>query len=245
MSVDSPGEPAITDQLIVHRRDVPQLTVYSWSRDGTMHSAWPGDGKAVPVDGCEIKLRIVAFPGGSVREIYLDKEARTHPHLSYEAVLFYQIDGRRVQMVNERSHELNPGDACLQPTGVQHSTFQLIGGLFVEFAFPAPRLPGPEATWIDAGEASVVSAGEGCSVKTFDFSGYPLVETSLLRGASVAPRQHAQDQIYYVVSGRMTLSFGELVAEVGQGDCMRSLAGQTVTFGALDDAVFIQSAIPA
>lgn len=244
MSVDSPGEPAITDQRVVHRRDVPQLTVYSWSRNGTMHSAWPDDGKEVPVDGCEIKLRIVAFPGGSVREIYLDKEARTHPHPSYEAVLFYQVDGRRVQMVNERSHELNPGDACLQPTGVQHSTFQLIGGLFVEFAFPAPLRPNPEAIWITASDASTSLIEVGRTLKTFAFPGYPLYETRLAPGAAIAAQREASDQIYYVVSGRMNASLGDTHAEVGRGDCMHSRAGEVVAFTALEETVFIQAAMP-
>ncbi len=257
MSVDRPGEPDVTEQLVVHRRDVPQLTVYSWARDGVMHSAWPGDGKQVPVDGTEIRLRIVAFPGGSVREIHLDKEARTHPHPSHEAVLFYQIDGRRVQMVNERSHEVNPGDACLQPTGVQHSTFQLIAGLFVEFALPAPLLPGPEATWITAAEAGapVVPAWFGgagdagrCTVKTFALPGYPLHEVHLARGSVLAPRRLAVGQLFYVVAGRMAVMFAgvreEVRDEVVTGDCMRGPAGCEVTFTALDDTVYLQTALP-
>ena len=244
MSVDNPGEPEIRQELVVHRRDMPQLTVHSWSRDGTMLSAWPGDGKVPPVDACEIRLRIVAFPGGSVREIHLDKEARTHPHPSYEAVLFYQVDGRRVQMVNERSHEVNPGDACLQPTGVQHSTFQLIAGLFVEFAFPAPRLPGPEAIWITADAVPAVESAPGVRVKTFAFPTYPLHETRLAAGAGVAARRDAADELFYVVSGRMTAAFGDTQVAVETGDCLRGLKGQGVGFVALEDAVFIRAAVP-
>ena len=246
MSVDAPGEPAVTDQCIVHRRDVPQLTVYSWSRCGHMHSAWPGDGKEVPVDACEIKLRIVAFPGGSVREIWLDKEARTHPHLSYEAVLFYQIDGRRVQMCNERSHEVNPGDACLEPTGVQHSTFQLIAGMFVEFALPAPVLPNAEATWITAAQArSGSDAARGCTVKIFDLPGYALLETSLARGAAVPMHSEAFGQMFYVVKGRMLANLAGAQAEVETGACMRGVAGRDFGFTALEESVFIQTALPA
>ncbi len=254
MSVESPGEPAITNQLVVHRRDVPQLTVHSWSRDGTMHSAWPGDGKQVPVDGTEIKLRIVAFPGGSVREIFLDKEARTHPHPSYEAVVFYQIDGRRVQMCNEHSHEVNPGDACLEPVGVQHSTFQLIAGMFVEFAMSAPESPDPEATWITADEAVATTTDSGwsdgtadqtaCSVKTFDLPGYPLIETRVARGATLAPRREDVDQLFYIVRGRLRATLADVEDEVVTGDCMRSLAGRDYAFTALDDTVLIQMMIP-
>ena len=248
MSVDSPGEPQITHDLVVHRRDVPQLTVYSWSRDGTMNSAWPGDGKEVPVDGTEIKLRIVAFPGGSVREIFLDKEARTHPHPSYEDVIFYQLDGRRVQMCNERSRECNPGDACLEPVGVQHSTFQLIAGYFVEFAMPGPKLAEPEATWITAAEAGPATAPEGtpaCLVKVFDLPGHPLVETRLARGATLLPRRDALEQMFYVVSGHLRVTLADTQDDVVTGDCMRSPAGSDYTFTALEDTVFIQTAVPA
>ena len=131
MSAYSPGDPPVTDKLIVHGRDVEQMTVYSWARDGTMHSAWPGEGKELPYDATKILVRIIAFPGASMREIYLEKGARTHPHDSYEAVLFYQISGRRVQMVNEHSFEVNPGDMTFEPAGVLHSTYQLVSGLFM------------------------------------------------------------------------------------------------------------------
>ena len=253
MSVDSPGEPAITKDLVVHRRDVPQLTVYSWSRDGTMHSAWPGDGKEVPVDGTRIDLRIVAFPGGSIREIFLDKEARTHPHPSYETVLFYQVDGRRVQMCNERSHEVNPGDACLEPVGVQHSTFQLIAGTFVEFAMPALMLPNPEATWITAGEAGsgaappdwsgiTVDGSPTCIVRTFDLPDHPLIETRLSEGATLPARRVARDQLFYVVRGRLRVKLADVDDEVFTGDCMCSPADSDYSFTALEDTVFIQTA---
>ena len=245
MSVDRSAEPEATQQLVVHRRDVPQLTVYSWARQGTMHSAWPGDGKTVPPDGTEIKLRIVAFPGGaSVREIWLDKEARTAPHPSYEAVLFYQIDGRRVQMCNEHSHQVNPGDACLEPCGVQHSTFQLIAGLFVEFALPAPPLPNGEATWIAAADARIANPTPGCIVRTFDLPGHPLYETRLAQGAQIALRSEALDQLFYVVNGRLRATLGATVEEVETGDCMRCPAGQAHGCTALEDTVFIQTAVP-
>ena len=244
MSVDRSGEPEVTRQLVVHRHDLPQLTVYSWGRDGRMHSAWPGDGQVVPPDGTEIKLRIVAFPGGaSVREIWLDKEARTAPHPSYEDVLFYQIDGRRVQMCNEHSHEVNPGDACLEPCGVQHSTFQLIAGMFVEFALPAPPLPHGEATWITAAGARTTLAQPGCTVKTFDLPGHPLLETRLASGAAMPWRNEALDRLFYVISGRMRVTLGADADEVVAGDCVRCPAGSDFGCTALEDTHFIQTAV--
>ncbi len=194
-----------------------------------MHSAWPGDGKEVPVDGTEIKLRIIAFPGGSVREIYLDKGARTHPHDSYEDVLFYQIDGRRVQMCKEHCHELNAGDATLEPAGIQHSTYQLVGGLFLEFAFPAPLQPAAEATWINADQAPTIEVAEWLedgktvrvtstdvllaplgaahySVRRFELPRYPLFETRIPQGTALLPRIDKVDQLLYVVSGKLNVT---------------------------------------
>jgi len=158
MQVDQndPGNPPVSAGPIVRRRDTPQITVHSWMRDGTMQSAWPGQDKELPYDATEIKVRLIAFPCGSVREIWLDKGARTHPHGSYETVLFYQISGRRVQMVNEDSQQINPGDASFQPHGVEHSTHQLIGGLFVEFAMPAPKSDDPQGSWIFAKDAPLI-----------------------------------------------------------------------------------------
>jgi len=268
MSVDNPGDPAPTDQLVVHRKDVEQLTVYSWMREGHMNSAWPGDGKEVPPDGAEIKLRIIAFPGGSVREIWLDKETRTHPHGSYEAVLFYQIDGRRVQMVNEESAQLNPGDACLQPHGVQHSTFTLRAGMFVEFAMPAPQHANPEATWLKASQAQVSNVVEWLdigkllsatvetaalapadasryAVHTFALPGYPLLETRLAKGTVMLPRSEGSDQLFYVVKGAMHAVLADTAVDVVTGDSMRSLAGRDYSFTALEDTVFIQTVIRA
>ena len=260
----SNGEPTATDKLIVHSRDEPQLTVYSWARNGRMNTAWPGDGKVVPVDGTEIKLRNIAFPCGSVREIYLASGARTHPHPSYEAVLFYQIDGRRVQMVNEHSSEVNPGDASLQPTGVMHCTHQLIGGLFVEFAMPAPRGSNPEATWMTAAQAEtakvaewmddgklVRTTGESATaappdasrytVRVFPLPGYNLIETTVPMGTVILPRSCGADQLFYLIKGRMKAALADTQDEVVTGDAMRCPAGKAYGFAALEDSVFIQT----
>ena len=268
MSAYSPGEPPVTDKLIVHGRDVEQMTVYSWARDGHMHSAWPGEGKELPYDATKIKVKIIAFPGASVREIYLEKGARTHPHDSYEAVLFYQIGGRRVQMVNEHSFEVNPGDVTLEPAGVLHSTYQLIGGLFMEFALPARAEPNAEAAWITAAQAgwvyvaewiegakvrcvsgeAVGSAPSGAShyaQKSFTLQGYTLVETHVTTGNSILPRTDRADNLFYVIKGRMNAVIADTRDEVIAGDTLRSVAGRPYGFTALEDSVFVQTAVPS
>ncbi len=272
MSVDNTGEPVVTDKLIVHRRDLPQQTVYSWARDGKMLSAWSADRNVVPVDGTEIHLRIIAFPGGSIREIHLNTSARTHPHDSYEDVLFYQIDGRRVQMCKEHSHEVNPGDVTLEPAGIEHSTYQLIGGLFLEFAFPAPLQPEAEATWINRDQVQAIEVAEWMqdgrtvrgfgdftvtapagaafySVRKFDLPRYPLFETTVARGTKLLPRKDLIDQLYYVVSGKLNAMVsdarGEIRDEVMSGDSIRTVGEHSYQFTALEDSVLVHTAIPS
>ncbi len=272
MGVDSPIKQAVTDKLIVHRRDNPQQTVYSWARDGKMLSAQAQDRNVVPIDGTEIHIRRIHFPGGWIREIHLNTSARTHPHDSYEDVLFYQIDGRRVQMCKEHSHEVNPGSVTLEPAGIEHSTYQLIGGLFLEFAFPAPPQPEAEATWIDRDQVQPIQIAEWMdgaklvrgfgdftitapagaafySVRKFDLPRYPLFETSVPRGTELLPRKDLVDQLYYVVSGKLNATItapeGETRDEVVTGDSIRTVGGHSYQFVALEDSVLVHTAVPS
>ena len=267
MSAYSPGDPPVTDKLIVHGRNVEQMTVYSWARDGKMHSAWPGEGKELPYDATKIQVRIIAFPGASMREIYLEKGARTHPHDSYEAVLFYQISGRRVQMVNEHSFEVNPGDVTLEPAGVLHSTYQLVSGLFMEFAMPAKTEPNAEAVWMTSAEAPMKNivewladgmvtrsmddaskpAPSGASrytEKCYAMPGYSLIETTVGAGNLILPHIENVDRLYYLVKGRMTATIANIQDIVMAGDTMRSLAGYPCGFSALEDSVLVHTVIP-
>lgn len=264
MRNDNPADPAPTDALVVHGRDVPQTIVYSWSRAGQMHSAWPGDGVEVPVDGTRIGVKIINFPIGSVREIWLDTGARTHPHDSHEDVLFYQVTGRRVQMCEAESGTVNPGDVSFEPHGVEHSTYQLISGLFVEFALPAPRRSNARAVWTASGDAHEVpcavwrdGSAEGPDAhwapaeakhhirRIFSFPGHDLIETRLPTGCDTAPRQERHDTLFYVVSGSATARIGEQLLDAEAGDSLRAPAITPYSFTAQSDAVLIQAAARA
>lgn len=261
MRNDNPADPPPADALVVHGRDVPQLTVYSWMRDGVMTSAWPGDGKEVPPDGTKIGVKIINFPIGSVREIYLETGARTHPHGSHEDVLFYQIGGRRVQMCEDESGTVDPGDVSFEPHGVEHATYQLIGGLFVEFALPAPRRDGGHGIWIKRADAPVVpcavwdgGAAEGPDAywapagaarherRLFSFPGHDLIETRLPAGTRTAPRSEEHDTLFYVVVGRAEAEIDGVVTAVEAGDSLRAPRAAPYAFRALEDCVLIQAA---
>ena len=261
MSDSSYGDPAVTDSLVVHDRDLEWTTVYSWMRDGVMNSAWPGQGKNVPPDGTEIGVKLINFPVGAVRAIQMKTSARTHPHGSYEDVLFYQISGRRVQMCEDESGVVNPGDVSFEPHGVEHSTYQLIGGQFVEFALPAPVRDKGRPVWIKASEAREIDCAvwdggyaEGPDAhwapsgakrhvrRVFSFPGHDLIETRLAAGCPTIPRNDVHDTLIYVVSGQLEADIGGTVTTVEAGDSLRVPQGTAYAFTATADCVLIQAA---
>ena len=261
MSDSSYGEPPVTEALVVHDLDLEWTTVYSWMRDGVMNSAWPGQGKNVPPDGTEIGVKLITFPVGSVRAINLKTGARTHPHGSYEDVLFYQIGGRRVQMCEDESGTVNPGDVSFEPHGVEHSTYQLIGGRFVEFALPAPVRQQGRGVWMKSSEAREIEcavwaggSAEGPDAhwapseakrhvrRFFSFPGHDLIETRLPAGSPTIPRDDIHDTLFYVVSGSLQANLGGTTSAVEAGDSLRAPKGVTYAFTAKEDSVLIQAA---
>lgn len=261
MTDASYGDPAVTDAPIVYGRDIPRMTVHSWMRDGEMQTSWPGQGKNVPPDGTEIGVKLINFPSGSVREILLKTGARTHPHGSYEDVLFYQITGRRVQMCEDDSGMVDPGDVSFEPHGVEHSTYQLIEGVFVEFALPAPERSGGRGTWMKAAEAREIECavwGEGNAEgpdaywapaaavrhvrRIFSFPGHDLIETRLPAASRTASRTEAHDTLFYIVSGKLGVELGGMQAQVEAGDSLQAIVGTPYAFTAINDAVIIQAA---
>ncbi|WP_336951608.1 cupin domain-containing protein [Sphingobium aromaticivastans] len=262
------GKPPATEALFVPGTALERVRVHSWMRDGHMQSAWPGDTIDVPPDGTPIDVKIINFPIGSIREVHLASGVRTHPHGSYEDVLFYQIGGRRVQMCEEDSGTLNPGDVSFEPHGVEHSTYQLIGGLFVEFALPAPvREDGkgqwlrtdqardiPCATWEEGG---VLHCAEGPDAfwapmgahhyvrRLFAFPGHDLIETVLPTGGKTAPRSEANDILFYMIAGAGTMTIGDHDFRVQAGDSLRAPAGTSYMIEASDAITIIQAAARA
>lgn len=262
------GNPPPTDALFVPGAALERVLVHSWMRDEGMQSAWPGDDMPVPPDGTPIYVKIVNFPIGSMREVYLDAGARTHPHPSYEDVLFYQIGGRRVQMCEDETGTLNPGDASFEPHGVEHSTYQLRPGLFVEFALPAPVRPNGRGMWLSADEARVVP----CAVwdedgacrfadgpdafwapaqahrhdrRVFAFPGHDLIETVLPAGGRTGRRTEVHDTLFYVIAGTGAMTIGETMFAIVAGDTLRAPATMAYAMQSDSGMTVIQTAARA
>jgi mannose-6-phosphate isomerase-like protein (cupin superfamily) len=258
--------PPVSD-LVLHARDTPVLKVYSWERRGEFFSLYWDEAGEPPYDATEIFVRLYPFAGCAVREIHLDAGSRTHHHISHEDILFYQVSGRRVQIVNERSREVNAGDASLQIAGVWKRVDQIVAGVFVEFSLERPHKPGAEATWMSTAEAELTPVAEWrdgprsflvqgraadaapahasrYQVRTFAMQGYALHEVSLPKGATMAPPPHPVDCIFYVVSGRMAAEIGAVATDVETADALRAPAGTAFRFEAREDAVFIYAATP-
>ena len=170
-------------------------------------------------------------------------------------------------MVNEHSFEVNPGDVTLEPAGVLHSTYQLVSGLFMEFAIPARAEPNADAVWVTSAEAtkrnivewlangivtrSMADAGEHAPLgasryteKCYAMPDYPLLETTVCAGNSILPHIENIDRLYYLVKGRMTATIANIQDVVMAGDTMRSLAGYPCGFSALEDSVLVHTVIP-
>lgn len=262
------GNPPPTDALFVPGSSLERVLVHSWMRDAEMQSAWPGDNIIVPPDGTPIEVKIINFPIGSVREVLLDTGTRTHPHPSYEDVLFYQIGGRRVQMCEDEIGQLDPGDASFEPHGVEHSTYQLIGGLFVEFALPAPVRQGGRGSWLRADQArdipcavwsedGTLHCADGPDAfwapaeaqrhvrRVFSFPGHDLIETVLSAGDRTAPRTEIHDTLFYVISGTGSMTIGESTFAVQAGDSLRAPSQRPYAMTAGEGMTMIQAAARA
>lgn len=266
-SAPTSGMPPRTDALIVHPSDYPILQVHSWERNGKFFSAFPGDPTEVPYDAAEINVRPYYFPEGSVREITMKAGTRTHPNSAHEDILFYQVSGRRVQVINDDSFQINPGDASLQIAGVRKRMDQLIEGVFVEFAVVRPATPGAEGMMIkaaDAVETAVAEWSEGgktvvrreanassaprtasrYTVRSFAFPNHELTEVRLPKGATMASQTSDDIRYFYVVSGQLRATIGDTQDIAEARAAMRAPAGVGHGFEALEDTVLLYAPIP-
>ena len=256
----------VTDKYVVHRTEVPQLIVRSWERNGEFTSAWPGEKKEVPYDAAEIHLRRFAYPGIDIREIFLPTDTRTSNHQGYEDIVFYQLDGERVQFVEGASRHTSPGDVAFHPSGAYHYTVQITGGTFVEFALQRPKIEGhaiwiPQfdvrlldtAEWMENGKlvvaqtkalAAAPAAASKYKVRAFYVPGYRFLEYHLPKGAKLPERASVTDDLFYVVQGALKVSVGGTKAEVVSGDTMRAPAGKPYSFEASEGTVLTMIHIP-
>jgi quercetin dioxygenase-like cupin family protein len=259
---------APTDKMVLHGKDVAQTDVYEWERDGVRYNAWPGDGNTPPYDAALLKLRVFSFPTGMIRELFYQKGTRTPPHVSAEDIVMYGISGKRVQIVNDSSHELDPGDVSFHPFGVNHHSESIVAGTQLEFAFPGKLGPGPQAIWISGKDTPEIQAAAWLrdgkqvtahgddlknvpagasrySAKIFKFPTVALIEIHLPKG--VVTFQHSDDVagLVYVVKGRLKVHVGAVDDEVTAGDAVYEPAGIAYRFEAIDDVVLAKVSPPA
>jgi quercetin dioxygenase-like cupin family protein len=251
---------APTDKVVLHAKDMPQIEVYEWERDGVRYNAWPGDGNTPPYDAARLKLRAFSFPTGMIRELYYEKGTRTPPHANGEDIVMYGVSGMRVQIVNDRSHELGAGDVSFHPFGVSHHSESVISGSQVEFAFPGKLGPDPQATWISANDvpetpiAAWVRDGKQMMARGADYAGAPadavkytikqfksgnfgLLEIHLPKGAVSLPHTDTANGFVYVIKGHIKVHIGDIDDEVTTGDALYEPAGIRYSVEALDDTV--------
>jgi quercetin dioxygenase-like cupin family protein len=253
---------ATRSDLVVHRRDVPQLRVYQWERHGEHFNAWPGDGRPVPDDAAHVLLRLFNFPTGALRELVFAKGALTPPHVNQSDIILYNITGRQAQISDEDLADAHVGDAAFHPAGVMHYSLSLAQTLRAEFAFAPQGLSGgralflPKATtpiraiaeFLINGEIVTVHDGDTTrapaesrfTARVFAFPAYRMVEARYPAGSRLAPHLNAVERIVYLLSGRMRVQTGPVADEVETGDIFRVVAGETYARAAIEDTVVLE-----
>jgi quercetin dioxygenase-like cupin family protein len=253
---------AMRSDLVVHRRDVPQLLVYQWTREGEHLNAWPGDGRPVPPDAARVLLRLFNFPTGALRELVFAKGALTPAHVNKSDIILYNITGRQVQISDDDVADAHVGDAAFHPAGVMHYSLSLAETLRAEFAFAPRNMSGDRAVflprgatadrevakWLDNGEvvtaydadAAQAPADARFIAKIFAFPGYRMVEARYPAGARLSPHLNPRERILYLLSGRMRIQTGAVIDEVETGDIFRAIVGETYARAVIEDAVVLE-----
>ncbi|HEY6455436.1 MAG TPA: hypothetical protein VIY90_09180 [Steroidobacteraceae bacterium] len=256
--------------IFIHGKNVQQITVYAWERNGTLIHAFSGDGQQIPDDAAKYDVRRFQFPEAQFREIVFAKGVRIYPHATHnQDIISYTLSGRRAQIVNDRVWEADVGDFLFYPAGSIHHGEALLDSVNVEIGVTHPDTPGddgvwvsdratsetPVAEWLAAGKARIAYGTEAAkapfkaahfSIKVFQLGRYTVEEvhmakgTKILRGLAAVPA----NELMYMIKGRLRVTVGEATDEAVAGDAFREIAGQIYGSEALDDSTYIGIVLP-
>jgi quercetin dioxygenase-like cupin family protein len=266
-----PAEAPANNAIFIHGKDVKQITVYAWERDGALFHAFAGDGQEIPADAAKYLVRRFQFPGGQFREIYYAKGVQIQPHATHnEDIISYTLSGRRAQIVNDRVWEADAGDFLYYPAGSIHHGEALLDSVNVEIGVAHPDMPGDEGAWVSgnatsetpvaewlvAGKSRVAYGADAArapagaahyTVKKFNIGRYAVDEVYMPKGTKIAAGLAAVsgDEIMYMVKGRQRVTVGNTTDEAAAGDAVREVVGQLYASEALEDSIYIALVLSA
>ncbi len=158
-AIDMKALTAPTDKFALHRKDVPQLTVYVWEKDGVTHEAWPGSVEKPPADAVSLKVRIFPFHEGTLREVMYPKGARV-PGTTTDDTSSYLLSGHLIQTVGGVAHDMQAGDASFLAAGVKDVKQAVEPSTLLSFHFPTNGAPPVDPVWISGKDLPVATGAE-------------------------------------------------------------------------------------
>jgi quercetin dioxygenase-like cupin family protein len=158
-SVDRETLTAPTEKFVLHRKDIPQVTIYVWDKDGVAREAWPGDAQKPPADAVKLRIRIFPFRDGTLREVQYPKGARVRG-ITPDDTSSYLLSGRMIQTVNGVAHAMTAGDASFLSSGVEDVKEAAEASTLLAYHFPAKGAPPVGPTWIKGADVPVKTGAE-------------------------------------------------------------------------------------
>lgn len=267
-SVGETGKPSETP-VILHQ-DVPLYTVYAWERWGNFINAQAGSKTEIPYDAARLQVKVYTFPTGEIRAIRFANGVRTHRHINLTDTILYSWQAHRVQFVEDKAVVTEPGDFALHQKGVYHSGEEIRrgGGIDLEFAMNIPAIHNdPDGFWsmardhpvqdaaswtsgnavVEAIGADAARAPAGAAryrVRLADLPGYGAREVHIPAGTTVPMRDAAGDRLFFVLSGKVSLSVDGRSHAMTAEDAGRIVRGKTVTITAAEDTMLAMALVP-
>jgi quercetin dioxygenase-like cupin family protein len=266
-AVDMKALTTPTDALVLHRKDVPQVTVYVWQNDGVQHEAWPGSAEKPPTDAVAVKERIFPFHDGVLREVMYPKGALL-TSIVKDDTLSYLLSGHLVQTVNGAAHDMRPGDASFLTEGTKDTKQAVEPTTLMVYHFPtngeppldpvwisSKDVPAPPASaWVVDGVYHVAHTPEDIAkappeakqffLQTYPFPRWKLIISHVEKGLNSGFHSSMSNGIIYLAKGRIHMHYQSgLNEEIETGDVFREPPTNFVANEAPEDLFLVKVAV--
>ena len=122
-------------------KDVLEIPVAAWIRDGKQVLARGGEAAAAPPDAARFTARFFQFPTVTLVEAHLPTGVSLPRHADGHDNLVYIVKGRLRVAVGDTGGDVTEGDVVREPAGMMHRLDALEDTVFVESSPPASAAP--------------------------------------------------------------------------------------------------------